>query len=450
MTDETGRRDQEEPGDDGAGHDATHPIGDDRPGPEWGPRHGYPSHAAHGGAWGGYGTGTPGGPAQPPYTGAHQAGGAGADPGRGGRPRRTVPLWSLAAVTLPVALVAAGIGGLIGGRIGADEPSLSSSGRLANEVPEGVPSRPPDTIAGVAQRVNPSVVSIQGAGAQSSGNGSGFVIRDDYVVTNDHVTAALEGQGIEIVYSDGSTSSASVVGSSPGSDLAVLDPADPVDVEPLEFGDSDAVTVGDTVIAVGAPLGLEGTVTSGIISAVERPVTVGEQGSETYINALQTDAAINPGNSGGPLVDARGRVIGVNSAIATMGGPTGEQTGSIGLGFAIPSAQAERVVGQLIETGRAPHAVIGALLDTRYQEEGALIAESGGGGEEAVQQGGPADEAGLRPGDVIVEFDGTAVRGSDQLITLIRGKLPGDRVDVVYERDGERRTTTLTLGASEE
>ncbi|AAZ54545.1 trypsin-like serine proteases typically periplasmic contain C-terminal PDZ domain [Thermobifida fusca YX] len=366
------------------------------------------------------------------------------------RPRRNgMPLWAVLLLVMVVAAGSAGVGGMVGASLVAPEesPPPQSSGALNNEVPSDVPSRAPDTIAGVAQRVSPSVVSIRSTSPQLSGNGSGFVIEGNYVVTNNHVVDAVRRGGIEVVYSDGHVSRAEVVGAAASSDLAVLKLADPLDVEPLEFGDSDEVAVGDTVIAIGAPLGLDGTVTSGIVSALNRPVTVGEDGQEAYLSAIQTDAAINPGNSGGPLVNEQGLVIGVNSAIATMSGSSGEQSGSIGLGFAIPSNQASRVVEQLIETGEAPHAVIGAILDLRYPEQGALIMEAGRGAE-TVMRGGPADQAGLRPGDVIVEFDGTTVRDATQLITLIHTKAPGDRVEVRYLRNGREHTTTLVLGSS--
>ena len=366
------------------------------------------------------------------------------------RPRRNgMPLWAVLLLVMVVAAGSAGVGGMVGASLVAPEesPPPQSSGALNNEVPSDVPSRAPDTIAGVAQRVSPSVVSIRSTSPQLSGNGSGFVIEGNYVVTNNHVVDAVRRGGIEVVYSYGHVSRAEVVGAAASSDLAVLKLADPLDVEPLEFGDSDEVAVGDTVIAIGAPLGLDGTVTSGIVSALNRPVTVGEDGQEAYLSAIQTDAAINPGNSGGPLVNEQGLVIGVNSAIATMSGSSGEQSGSIGLGFAIPSNQASRVVEQLIETGEAPHAVIGAILDLRYPEQGALIMEAGRGAE-TVMRGGPADQAGLRPGDVIVEFDGTTVRDATQLITLIHTKAPGDRVEVRYLRNGREHTTTLVLGSS--
>lgn len=361
-----------------------------------------------------------------------------------------MPLWGLVVSTAVVALIAAGVGGTVGGMVGSSsaEPEPKST-NLNNDVPNGTPSRAPDTIAGVAQRVSPSVVSIRPSGRDKGGNGSGFVIHDDFVVTNNHVAAALRGEGIEVAYSDGHTTEAGIVGESPSSDLAVLELEDPKNVDPLEFGDSDDATVGDEVIAIGAPLGLDGTVTTGIISAKDRPVTVGEQGDETYINALQTDAAVNPGNSGGPLVDADGRVIGVNSAIATMGsGTPGEQSGSIGLGFAIPAKQAERVVGQLVDTGDAPHAVMGANLDVRYQGGGARIIDDKDAGGKAVEEDGPADSAGLEPGDVITRFGDTKIRDANQLITLIRDKKPKEKVKVVYERGGSEKDTEITLGSS--
>ncbi|WP_236700533.1 S1C family serine protease [Allosalinactinospora lopnorensis] len=355
-----------------------------------------------------------------------------------------MPLWAVLVSLSVVAVVSAGVGGVAGGFVGAENGAAADEDApdLNNEVPSGTPSREPDTIAGVAQRVSPSVVSIHGDGG-AGGNGSGFIIQNNYVVTNAHVTDALEGGGIEVAYSDGHTSAASVVGQAVSSDLAVLELDDPLSVKALEFGDSEDVTVGDSVIAIGAPLGLAGTVTTGIISAVDRPVSTGEQG-EAFIEALQTDAAINPGNSGGPLVDAQGRVIGVNSAIATMGTLPGEQSGSIGLGFAIPSEEAEGVVSHLIETGEDPQADIGADLVLQHQQPGALIEDGRG----AVESGGPADEAGLEPGDLIVEFDGSPIRDTPALLELLGEKAPNDEVRISYERDGGEETATLTLGSA--
>ncbi|MBB4929877.1 putative serine protease PepD [Lipingzhangella halophila] len=357
-----------------------------------------------------------------------------------------MPLWAVLLTVLLVAVVSAGVGGLAGGFASGDSDAAASENgpELNNDVPSGTPSREPDTIAGVAQRVSPSVVAIHGADGGASGNGSGFVIENNRVVTNAHVVNALEGNHIEVAYSDGHTTAATVAGQADSSDLAVLELDNPNNVQALEFGNSEDVTVGDTVIAIGAPLGLAGTVTTGIISAVDRPVASDEEG-ETYIEALQTDAAVNPGNSGGPLVDEQGRVIGVNTAIATLGANPGGQSGSIGLGFAIPSDDAETVVNYLIENGEDPQAEIGAELVMQHRQEGALIDDGRG----AVESGGPADEAGLEPGDLVVEFDGTAVSDSPELLALISEKRPGDEVSVDYERDGEGDlSTTLTLGSA--
>ncbi|GAA2013949.1 hypothetical protein GCM10009799_47840 [Nocardiopsis rhodophaea] len=419
----------------GPGHPSG-PGGPTGPGGPVGP--GGPGWPGDGGPGGPWGTG-PGGTAMMQFPSAP-------------RKRRTMPVWSVVLVVALVGLVSAGVGGTIGAQLGLSngDGGQTSAPSLNNPPPTGAPSRPPDTIAGVAQRVSPSVVSIQASGPGLSGNGSGFVIADDHVVTNNHVSSALQRKGIEVVYSDGHTSGAKVVGAAPSSDLAVLKLDDPIDVEALEFGDSDQVTVGDQVIAIGAPLGLAGTVTTGIISAVDRPVTVGEEGEETFISALQTDAAINPGNSGGPLVDEQGRVIGVNSAIATMGGMAGEQTGSIGLGFAIPSTQTERVVNELIENGDIRPAVIGAVLDMRYGQGGAPIVTDEQAGGDAVIPDGPADKAGLKAGDLIVEFDGQKVADATELRLLLSQKQPGDKVEVGYERDGKKRTTTITLGAAKD
>ncbi|WP_040687824.1 S1C family serine protease [Nocardiopsis lucentensis] len=347
---------------------------------------------------------------------------------------------------LVVALIAGGAGGVAGSLFSpasGQEAAPEDEGPVMNEPPPEAPQRDPDTIAGVAQRVSPSVVYIGSANPSVPGGGSGFVIEGDYVVTNDHVSSVLEEDGIQIEYSDGSLSDATIVGADPSSDLAVLSLADPIDVEPLEFGDSEEVIVGDEVIAIGAPLGLAGTVTQGIISATDRPVSPeGENASRFY--ALQTDAAINPGNSGGPLVDLEGRVIGVNSMIVTMGGSMGEGSGNIGLGFAIPSSEAQSVVERLIGNESTAYADIGVELDLQSPTAGAVIADGSG----AVEDGGPADEAGLEPGDVITSFDGRRVNSGQELLAMLRDRSPGDEIDVVYERDGDQETATIVLGSS--
>lgn len=370
-------------------------------------------------------------------------------PAQGAGPRkRGIPAWAALSGMLVVALIAGGAGGLAGGLLsssGSQAVPEPQEGPTINEPPPEAPERAADTIAGVAQRVSPSVVSLRSAGGRVGASGSGFVIEGDYVVTNDHVSAPLEEDGIIIEYSDGKFSLATVVGSDPSSDLAVLELEDPNDVEPLEFGDSDDAVVGDEVIAIGAPLGLAGTVTQGIISAVDRPVSSDEGESQFF--ALQTDAAINPGNSGGPLVDIQGRVIGVNSMIVTMGGGfTGEQPGgNIGLGFAIPSTEAEQVVSRMIDHGETTYADLGVTYDQESPIIGAVIADDA----DAVEPGGPADEAGLEPGDVIVSFGGRRVNSHGELQAMVRDRAPGEEVELEYERDGERESVTITLGPDE-
>nr|WP_083926829.1 trypsin-like peptidase domain-containing protein [Nocardiopsis valliformis] len=370
--------------------------------------------------------------------------------GTGSR-RRGVPAWIALSGMLVVALIAGGAGGLAGGLIsssGEQAAPAPDPGPTINEPPSEAPERAPDTIAGVAQRVSPSVVSLRSAGGRIGASGSGFVIDGDYVVTNEHVSTPLEEDGIIIEYSDGKFSLATVIGSDPTSDLAVLELEDPNDVEPLEFGNSDEAVVGDEVIAIGAPLGLAGTVTQGIISAMDRPVSSDEGQSQFF--AIQTDAAINPGNSGGPLVDIQGRVIGVNSMIVTMGGGfMGEQPGgNIGLGFAIPATEAEQVVKRMIGTDDAENtgpADLGVTYDGESPVIGAVIAED----DDAVEPGGPADAAGLQPGDVIVSFDGRRVNSHGELQAMVRDRSPGEEIELEYERDGERETATVTLGSGE-
>lgn len=390
----------------------------------------------------------PGTPGPPPAAqqGAHAAPQPDAPPQR---KRRAIPAWMALSGMLVIALIAGGAGGVAGAFLGGADGAQGAAeeeGPVMNEPPPEAPQRDPDTVAGVAQRVGPSVVSITSADPRSQGGGSGFVIEGDYVVTNDHVSSELEGDGIVVEYSDGSLSEASVVGADPSSDLAVLSLEEPNDVEPLQFGDSEQVIVGDEVIAIGAPLGLSGTVTQGIVSAVNRPVSSGEGEEASRFYALQTDAAINPGNSGGPLVDLQGRVIGVNSMIYTMGGAMGEPSGNIGLGFAIPSVEVERVVNRLIEYGETEYAELGVEIDLDSSVEGAVVAD----GADAVQSGGPADEAGLEPGDVIVSLDGSPVESGQELLAMLRGLSPGDEVELGYERDGGSETTMITLGSSED
>lgn len=347
------------------------------------------------------------------------------------------------SATLSVALIA----GAAGGAVGFSVADRAGSGASLTQVSTSI-QRAPGSVADLAARVLPSVVSISVKSSTGAGTGSGFVIRSDgYILTNNHVVAtAANGTGtLTVQFQNGQSMPARIIGRSATYDLAVIK-INQTGLTALPLGDSDKAVVGDSVIAIGAPLGLAGTVTTGIISAKNRAVTAGEDGGESsYINALQTDAAINPGNSGGPLVDSAGAVIGVNSAIATLGSAFGGQSGSIGLGFAIPINQARRVADQLIATGKATHPIMGIAVDQRYTGEGARIATSTFGSVAPITPGGPADKAGLRAGDVIIEFNGKVVNSADELIVAIRDRSPGDVVSVKYKRGSSIGTTKVTL-----
>ena len=340
-----------------------------------------------------------------------------------------------------IAVLAGSVGGFLG--VNAAGGDLFNRAQLVSST--STIQRAPDSVAGIAQRVLPSVVSISTRSISGAGTGSGFVIDSSgYILTNNHVIskAAQSGGSIQVSLSDGTFYSAKVIGRDASYDLAVLKITAP-GLKALQFGDSDTIAVGDLVIAIGSPLGLTGTVTTGIISAKNRAVTAGESNSESsFINALQTDAAINPGNSGGPLVDATGAVIGVNSAIASLG--TTSQLGSIGLGFAIPINQARKTADQLIKNGVATYPVVGVSLNMNYTENGAQVSTSGRG----IIPGLPAEKAGLRGGDVIIEIDGKEIYSPEELIVSVRAKNVGDRVTLGFLRDGVKKTVTLTLIAA--
>lgn len=361
------------------------------------------------------------------------------------------PWWSaptsrIRTISLRSATVIAIIAGIVGGTFGAASSGslFGLSTRIATT--HSTIERPANSVAGIAQRVLPSVVSIQAKNADGGATGSGFVIASDgYILTNNHVIAGAVTSGGEITVNlnNGSSYKASVVGRDASYDLAVLRISNRA-LTALAFGDSDKVAVGDSVIAIGSPLGLSGTVTLGIISAKNRAVTAGESGRDnSFINALQTDAAINPGNSGGPLVDSTGAVIGVNSAIATLGSSFSSQTGSIGLGFAIPINQARKTAEQLIKDGKASYPVIGVSVDMNISGSGAQVANK----ENAILSGGPAEKAGLKPGDLITKFDGKTISSPEELIVAVRARDIGDKVEITYIRKGVSKTVTLTLTA---
>jgi putative serine protease PepD len=356
--------------------------------------------------------------------------------------RRTTPWLAVCAVALVVGLVAGTLAAL--GVVALDDDARPASEvSQVDPIGEDPAPLPPGNVnvARVADTVLPSVVQIQVRSGAGGATGSGFVLDESgHVVTNNHVvdTAADDGS-VAVVLSDGTKRRAEVVGSSPAYDLAVVK-IDPADLVPARLGASRVLRVGQTVVAFGSPLGLASTVTSGIVSALDRPVTAGGSGEAAFINAIQTDAAINPGNSGGPLADLRGRVVGVNSAIATVGGSVGGEAGNIGVGFAIPIDQVRLTAEQIIRTGKAVYPVIGAKVESS-EGQPAVITE--------VTPGSPAESAGLRTGDVVRVIDGESVADGIELIVTIRSHRPGDTLEVGYLRDGERRTTEVTLDEQE-
>ncbi|MER5883499.1 trypsin-like peptidase domain-containing protein [Streptomyces sp. NPDC001941] len=368
------------------------------------------------------------------------------------------PRRSRKGLYLTGALCFALLTGVIGGGVGA---YVERNGGLTTvELPQSSgqdTGRAPDSVAGIAASALPSVVTLHVSGGGEQGTGTGFVLdRQGHILTNNHVVAPAGGSGdISVTFSGGETARAKLIGKDSGYDLAVVQVTGVSRLTPLPLGNSDSVRVGDPVVAIGAPFDLQNTVTSGIISAKERPITAGGEkgdGSDiSYVDALQTDAPINPGNSGGPLVDSKARVIGINSAIraADSGSATeGGQAGSIGLGFAIPINQGKRVAEELINTGRATHPVIGVSLDMKYTGDGARVGQKGSDGSAAVTPGGPAAKAGVQPGDVITKVDGQRVHSGEELIVKIRSHRPGDRLELTVRRAGKELAKTLTLGSS--
>ncbi|WP_435859211.1 trypsin-like peptidase domain-containing protein [Streptomyces neyagawaensis] len=381
-------------------------------------------------------------------SGSLQQNGAGVDD-RARRRKRGMKILVLGAVL--IALVSGGVGGAVGAYLerngGVGEVELPQAGG-------GTTGRAPDSVAGIAASALPSVVTLHVSGSDAQGTGTGFVLdKRGHILTNNHVVEPAGDDGeITVTFSGGETADASLVGRDSGYDLAVVKVSGVDGLKPLPLGNSDDVRVGDPVVAIGAPFDLANTVTSGIISAKERPITAGGDGGDrsdvSYVDALQTDAPINPGNSGGPLVDVNARVIGINSAIRSAGSSEsdGGQAGSIGLGFAIPINQGKRVAEELINTGKATHPVIGVTLDMDYSGDGARVGDDSDG---TVKEGGPADRAGIRAGDVITAVDGQRVHSGDELIVKVRAHRPGDRLELTVQRDGGEQKVTLTLGSSD-
>jgi len=392
--------------------------------------------------------------------------------GFGYQPTEPQQVQNSRAHRFPVALVAvvaatAAVFGAGGVAVGAmlvnngNSSSTGSSGLIsASPASDSHDSNNPESVAAIAKRVLPSVVSINVITGDGGDTGSGIVLRSDgYILTNNHVVAAAtNGAGkISVTFNDGSSASAKIIGTDAEDDLAVIK-ADKTGLAPATLGTSSDLQVGDAVVAIGSPLGLSGTVTSGIVSALNRPVEAsdsqtqsapGSSQTETVpvYNAIQTDAAINPGNSGGALVDSHGDVVGINSAIASLSSdssPFGgsSQSGSIGVGFAIPIDQAKVIANELITTGHANHPLLGVSLTDAENSDGDDLARV-----ESVVAGTPAAKVGMKKGDIITAIDKIKTAGADAVIAEIRSHQPGEKVLVTWTDGpgGKSITRQVTL-----
>ncbi|GAA0218801.1 S1C family serine protease [Cryptosporangium japonicum] len=417
----------------------------------------HPGTGTHAGA--AYDSGTPWSGAHPtgPHpTGPHQTGPfpAWSSGGAHGQPvgtvtppaRRRGPLAvAIAGGALVLALVAGGTGAVVGVAVsdhsGTGVTINQESGTAVTKAGEA------GTVEAAAATALKSVVTILVTTDSGSGSGSGVVLdTSGHILTNNHVVEeAAQGGTITVMLPGGETRPATIVGRDPSSDIAVIKIGDASGIVPATFAQSSTLKTGQTVLAVGAPLGLSNTVTEGIVSALNRPVRTGSSADQnTVLDAVQTDAAINPGNSGGALVDLSGRVIGINSAIATVSGSSGggqdAQSGNIGVGFAIPSDTALNVAKQLIQDGTAEHATLGVSAQDTQSGTGAQIAQ--------VSSGSAADKAGLKAGDVVTAIDDRKVTDTDGLVAAVRAHNPGDAVKVTYQRGGTTATATVTLNSS--
>jgi putative serine protease PepD len=361
--------------------------------------------------------------------------------GKHGRSRRRWLPWA----ALVAALV---VGGVIGGVIGA---ATKSSAAPATTTSSGSSQVSACNVTSVADKVMPSMVTISASGRGGAGTGSGEIIQSDgYILTNNHVIAiAADGGSVEVLFSDGQTAPATITGRDPQTDLAVLKVDTSRTLEPIALGSSSSVVVGEAAVVIGAPLGLSGTVTSGIVSALNRTIEVPAENdtSALLVSALQTDASINPGNSGGAMVNCSGQLIGIPSAGATVPSSSGESSGgSIGLGFAIPVDLAKTISDEIIATGTVTHAYFGlgtAPIPSAAAAQGGV---PDGLYVQNVVPGGPAAQAGLRQGDVITKINGEAATSPVQLQELTLTKKPGDTVQLEYWRNGQTTTVTVTLG----
>jgi len=355
-------------------------------------------------------------------------------------------------------MVAVLLAGLLGGVVGAvgyatladddAEPSgasTSTSDTLAQDT-TSTDAAPERSVQEVAAEVLPSVVKIDVITAEGVGSGSGVILSSTGdILTNNHVVELATDEGLIVAFDDGKTAPATVVGTDPLLDLAVIRAEGVSDLPPATLGSSDDLSVGQEVVAVGSPFGLESTVTSGIVSALDRPITAGSTpDGSTVFPAIQTDAAINPGNSGGALVDTEGQVVGINTAIRTDSS-SAAAGGSIGLGFAIPIDEARPIANQLSQGETPTHARIGVTVSDALDENGVL----GGARIEEVGSGGAAADAGLDTDDVVVRVEGDLIASSNDLVATIRGYRPGDEVTLTVVRDGEVEEAEVTLESDE-
>jgi putative serine protease PepD len=436
---------------------------------------------------------------QPPYQQQPYGSFGSGQPGHAGGPR-TAPLGiprkrsrggALAVGALAIAVVSAGIGGAAASVVEHNgHLSIASDGSTFGGAAPSVPAgnAPVGTVEQVAAKVVPSVVMLETDLGRQSEEGSGIILSSDgLILTNNHVVATAANPGhpaaprersprepdsppdpagppesggprepdsdrangkpkTTVTFSDGRTAEFTVVGADPTTDIAVVRVQGVSGLTPISLGSSANLRVGQPVMAVGSPLGLEGTVTTGIVSSLNRPVsTTGETGNQnTVLDAIQTDAAINPGNSGGALVNMSGQLVGVNSAIATLGGDSSDaQSGSIGLGFAIPVDQAKRIADELIKTGTASHASLGVQVTNDKGTPGAKVVE--------VVPNGAAAAAGLPGGVVVTKVDDRTVNSADALVAAVRSKAPGDKVTLTYkDPSGDSKTVQVTLGKAQQ
>jgi len=349
----------------------------------------------------------------------------------------------------PTALLVGAASGVGGAAVysATNDSSATPSVTVPLNGNQAAPAAAPDgSVQSAAAKVLPSVVKIAVASQQGAATGSGIVIsKDGLIVTNNHVVAGGgPGAQITVMLNDGRTVPATIKGTDPLTDLAVIH-ADATNLTPATLGQSGKLGVGQGVVAIGSPFGLEATVTSGIVSALNRPVTSGDeqQDSTTVFPAIQTDAAINPGNSGGALIDLAGQVVGINSAIKTAGGSGQSEGGNIGLGFAIPIDQAKPIIDELVAKGKATHARLGVTVGDAQSSDGL----SSGARLGEATSGGAADKAGLQAGDVVTAVDGKAISSGDALVAAVRSHRPGDEVKIDFTRNGKAQSVTATLGS---